>query len=555
MTTHLVCFADERFHRAQLRLIRSTASNGIDVVHAFGPLDLKKTAFYAENRRILDQSRGCGYWLWKPFFIREVLRKANVGDFVVYVDSGAELVAPTSSLVECCREEGGVLLFRNHGHPNRYWTKRDCFVLMGCDREEAYDRDQANAAFICFLAGSDAERFVDAWLAECVDPRKITDQPNEAGLPNLPEFIAHQGDQPILSLLAFKQGRFLFRDPSQGGNHLKPVEFQTPGESLASPRSPEPYPRSPYPTVFNHHRDVSKRATPVERAVSIAKGIVWRFIPRKARNPYFTSADLADAIARNREILRGVPTWFDAEADAGSQFGYGVPDFLREKLNQPVGPEANLPDLIGHLVGLLEDRLNYLEVGVSVGKNLFQLARSGKRQRMVGFDIEEIHPNLSKRFIRSAREEWTPSTGSAKRGASSLTSFVDEQSGSKLRYLAADVFDEASWEKLRGERFNFIFSDALHTPEGLMHEWKMIRKFDLLDLDEFVMVWDDLGGFMTTAFDQIANQVHDLAGPCKKLLFPLRGWMGQNESPHEIGLLAKLKKAPAWLSKIPAWNP
>ncbi|HET6573942.1 MAG TPA: hypothetical protein VFG68_10100 [Fimbriiglobus sp.] len=553
MTTHLVCYADEKFRHAQARLVKSASGKGIDTVHALGPADLRATEFYAKHKPILDQPRGGGYWLWKPYFIRETLRQAAEGDFVLYVDSGAEIVAPVGPLADACRAAGGVLLFANHGRPNRYWTKRDCYVLMGCDTEACHDADQVNAAFSGYIVGPQAVELVEEWLAHCTDPRKLTDRPSECGLPELPDFITHLHDQTILSLLAHLRGLALYRDPTQIGNHMKPPALRVPGEYLDLPYSVAPCDRSPYPTVFNHHRTSLPPLSAANRLIAGAKRVVRSVVPKRWPNPYFTATDLAAAIRGNRETLAGVPHWFDPAADAASQFGYGVPAACRRLLDRPVGPEPTLPDLIHHLADHLGDRLNYLEIGVSVGKTLVQLLRAGKLRTLTGFDIEEVHPNLSSRLTRGGREEWPPSPGSLKRPPSSLTTFADPIAGNRVRYLAGDVFDEACWARLRGRPFNFVFSDALHRPESLMSEWKMLQRYDLLDRDEFVMVWDDLGGYMSLAFDRIADQVQSLAGPCAKLTFKMRGWMGANEYPHQVGVLAKLRNPPPWLGRLASY--
>ena len=550
MSIHLVSYADAKYHDVQRRLVASAATNGVDVIHAFGPEDLRITEFYASHRQILDQPRGGGYWLWKPFFIREVLRVAAAGDFILYVDSGAETVASIRPLVDYCMTSGGVLLFANHDRLNRYWTKRDCYVLMDCDTEACHDAEQVNAAFCGFTVCPEAIAFVEEWLELCTDPQKLTDLPNECGLPDLPDFVCHLHDQSILSLLAYRRGLLLHRDPSQFGNHMKPPGLRVSDEYLALPYSGSPCERSAYPTLLDHHRSSAPPTSAVGQVIAATKRAVRSLVPKEWSNPYFTPNDLAGAVRRNRRTLAEISHWFDPASDAASQFGYGVPADSRALLDRPVGSQPTIPDLIVHLADYLGDRLNYLETGVSVGKNFCQLLRAGKLRTLTGFDIEEIHPNLSTRLTQGGREEWSPSPGSLKRPPSSLTKFTDHVSGNRVRYLAGDVFDEACWARLADRPFNFIFSDALHRPEGLMFEWKMIQKYNLLDRDEFVMIWDDLGGYMTLAFDRITEQAASIVGPCLKLSFKMRGWMGTNEYPHEVGILAKLSDGPPWLDRV-----
>lgn len=60
-------------------------------------------------------------------------------------------------------------------------------------------------------------QLVSEWLKYATDARSITDQPNELGLPNYPEFCDHRHDQAVLSLLAKKWCLTMNRDATQYG--------------------------------------------------------------------------------------------------------------------------------------------------------------------------------------------------------------------------------------------------------------------------------------------------------------------------------------------------
>ena len=65
---------------------------------------LHRTAFYSENKAILDLARGAGYWLWKPFIISETLKEMEEGDCLIYSDSGIEVVADLTPLFRIALE-------------------------------------------------------------------------------------------------------------------------------------------------------------------------------------------------------------------------------------------------------------------------------------------------------------------------------------------------------------------------------------------------------------------------------------------------------------------
>jgi hypothetical protein len=263
MKSHLVCYATGRFIACQQSLVRSAQAHGIDHVQAWDREALEATLLYRLFRSTLDLPRGSGYWLWKPFIIAQALRRAASGDSVVYADAGIEIVDDLSPLFPLCREQGGVLLFAGHyddvGAPGPNtcgkWTKRDCFVFMGCDAP-AYHRGQMlDASFLVLTKCQRSVRFVRDWFFYCCQTQLLTDAPNVSRLPNLPGFIAHRHDQSILSLLASREKLEVFRHPSQFGNHLKAESYRAPGEWHKHPYGAKGiYENSPYKTLLNHHR-------------------------------------------------------------------------------------------------------------------------------------------------------------------------------------------------------------------------------------------------------------------------------------------------------------
>jgi hypothetical protein len=262
-TLHLVSYATGPFVEHQATLIESARRHGVRNLHTWDSDALTATAFYAANRRILDRPRGAGYWLWKPFIILDALNRMDEGDVLLYADAGIEVVADLSCLTKHCRDAGGLMLFAGHYEdigalgPNSCgrWTKRDCFVLMGCDERRYYDAQMADASFLVLGKTEHTRRFVSEWLAYCMHGAIVTDEPNVCGLPNLPEFIDHRHDQSVLALLAARERIAYFRHPSQYGNHLKTRPFRQPGEWTRYAYGRRGiYENSDYGTLLNHHR-------------------------------------------------------------------------------------------------------------------------------------------------------------------------------------------------------------------------------------------------------------------------------------------------------------
>lgn len=237
MKKYLVNFSTKNFRNSQKRLNKSALKFGIDQTFSFTFEEIKKTDFYKKNRDILDQKRGAGYWLWKPYIILEVLNKIENGDILVYSDSGIEITKDLQPLFNALQKTPGVLTFNNCGHLNKTWTKRDCFILMDCDSEKYWGAIHRFGSFSLYKKNDFSINFVKDWLRYSQDERIITDKENTLGLPNFEGFKEHRHDQSIFTLLAIKNDLELFRDPTQRGSSFKSL-----------------YPNSLYDTLLDHHR-------------------------------------------------------------------------------------------------------------------------------------------------------------------------------------------------------------------------------------------------------------------------------------------------------------
>lgn len=74
---YLVNYATSQFYRSQEKLNRSARQFGIDKVFSYREKDLIGTDFYNSNYEILQQKRGAGYWIWKPYFILRAMSKVQ----------------------------------------------------------------------------------------------------------------------------------------------------------------------------------------------------------------------------------------------------------------------------------------------------------------------------------------------------------------------------------------------------------------------------------------------------------------------------------------------
>jgi len=210
----------------QILLNRTALDKGdIDHVHSWNLERLVKTSFYKENKKLLNQARGCGYWAWKPFIILETLKSIDKDDYVIYCDIGRPSSVSnfdhgnqvSHSLLPFTRwaeENGGMFpgVYLPHHGPASKWIKQDCFSLMGCDSEKYKTIPTIQAGYTAWKNTEKVVNFLDQWLTYNKDERLISDKENTLGGLNSDDFIRHCHDQATLTLLCEKNNISAFGD-------------------------------------------------------------------------------------------------------------------------------------------------------------------------------------------------------------------------------------------------------------------------------------------------------------------------------------------------------
>lgn len=211
MKACFVTYASDGFeHNARL-LCENAARWGFDTVYRLGPEAIAGTDFSRRNSAILSASRGGGFWLWKPYLIRQLADQLSEGEILLYSDAGRSAYYqfsrfPLHLLEWTARSEQGFLTGITIPHLGAIgkWTKRDCLQIMEADTPAIHDKPMVQATWSVWTKTRPALDFLDAWLRFGEDPRCITDAPNELGKNNLFGFVDHRHDQSICSILAHR---------------------------------------------------------------------------------------------------------------------------------------------------------------------------------------------------------------------------------------------------------------------------------------------------------------------------------------------------------------
>ena len=199
---YFINYASNGFFNSQSFGLKSATNFGFKSI-GYTDTNIDKD-FVTKNIKILSNPRGSGYWLWKPYIILDMLNKIEDGDYLIYMDSGANLISDPTKYLEMI-DSKGILAFSMVQKTSK-WTKGDCFCEINKDNKDDWkDANQLQGTYIFFKKCEFSVSFVERWLSLCEKENLITDIAN-INMDNFSDFIDHRHDQAIFSLLCYNEG-------------------------------------------------------------------------------------------------------------------------------------------------------------------------------------------------------------------------------------------------------------------------------------------------------------------------------------------------------------
>ena len=212
-----ISFASNGYYKQQDDWAESCRRSGI------------KDVFCAREKDIPSEfvsfgDRGFGFWQWKSHLIKKYIKET---DLLIYTDVDYNIVNSYDLLAMAKASREPCLLFE-YPFAQRIWTKRDCFYYMGCDEQKYWDANHLEAGISIWKGVNECEDLISEWIANCADRRVLSDDPNECGLENLPEFKDHRHDQSVLTNLTTKAGITPHPISALRGSIINAVNFSIP---------------------------------------------------------------------------------------------------------------------------------------------------------------------------------------------------------------------------------------------------------------------------------------------------------------------------------------
>lgn len=203
MRIHLISYGDAKY-ASQREFFKETAlaSSFFDEVTIFSPEDIDPM-FKAHFGYVLNQRRGGGYWIWKPYFIQRELESLSDNDILIYCDAGCMINSGGEKrfkeYIELLRNsETGCISFELP-HKEIEYTKQEVFDHFDAS-ETLIHSNQLMATVVMLRKCPHTTLLINKWYAAlCENPLLFTDDKDDATQDK--EFIDHRHDQSIFSIV------------------------------------------------------------------------------------------------------------------------------------------------------------------------------------------------------------------------------------------------------------------------------------------------------------------------------------------------------------------
>lgn len=200
---YFITYGDQRFTRSAKRLADEAKALGLfEHVLRFSPADLPVEV---KEHPLMQYARGGGYWFWKPYLIRECLKRMQPDDILVYADSGCT-VQPSHEWKQYFNDlrTKSIVVFRL-GYKNKYYCRRNLMEYVTRHEPHWGEYLQVLGTFLVMRKTDTTCRLVDDWM-QLMDkhPEFVTDVPEEERSQEAPFFRENRHDQSALNACLYR---------------------------------------------------------------------------------------------------------------------------------------------------------------------------------------------------------------------------------------------------------------------------------------------------------------------------------------------------------------
>jgi hypothetical protein len=207
---HFITFGagGQNYIDAGNRLVGQAELTGkFDSVRLFTDIDLQGDhEFWPKHSDfILKNSRGYGYWIWKPYIVKKTMDGLVDGDVLLFLDAGCEIdkrfAKHFDNLFDIVKKD---YIIGSQVCIERRWNKMDLIVELDALDNNFMNGLQRQGGINMFYVCDKTRELVRRWYKLACNYHFIDDSPSV--LPNFPDFREHRHDQSVFSLLTKKMG-------------------------------------------------------------------------------------------------------------------------------------------------------------------------------------------------------------------------------------------------------------------------------------------------------------------------------------------------------------
>lgn len=242
---------------------------------------------------------------------------------------------------------------------------------------------------------------------------------------------------------------------------------------------------------------------------------------------------LLKIMKNNRKFLKTINEFIPESEYHPENNNYGIQNHIYLNLKKDIDLFPTNTDILIYLLNQIGlSNLNYLEIGTSVFKNFQQIDNVLNDSILFAYDINEPVSIIKQKYdFNIVREEL------------SGQKYLYSKRNNEIIYFKNDVLSKDGAEifkNLLKQNIDVVFSDALHSEEGILSEYFNIIKGNLSE--NFIYYFDDLNlydvqsGVEKIFKDLNLHKKHSI----KFFTFWTYGWVGQHEALHKIGLITNI---------------
>lgn len=212
---HFITFGDkENYYNAALRLASQIQESELfDSFEAYNEDSLlSKYPSFDKHLEFINnnKSKGFGYWVWKPFLIKNKLKELNNNDLLVYFDAGCEVNMNAKDRLKLYLDYAYKNDFMGFGVETEIgYTKIELLQRLGVNNTGFLNSKQCQSGLLFIKKCNKTIKLVDDWYDLSIENNYINlINTTDMSIQNK-EFKVHRNDQSILSLL-IKINRFKF---------------------------------------------------------------------------------------------------------------------------------------------------------------------------------------------------------------------------------------------------------------------------------------------------------------------------------------------------------